>query len=150
MGKISKLTKASIQALEQTAEAVHTDLVQSQTMPFGESLTETYKEYGKRGQFKKDGSEYKGRTKTRVVRPGGNLQNNQTFVDYSDSRKGNVSIIFNTPYARRLYYHPEYNFNKEENPDAGGEWAESYMEGGEKQDFAPKAFKQFYKQSGGL
>lgn len=116
MGKISKLTKASIQALEQTAEAVHTDLVQSQTMPFGE----------------------------------GTMQNTQTFVDYSDSSKGVASIVSSTPYARRLYFHPEYNFNKEENPDAGGKWAEPYMEGGEKQDFAPKAFKQFYKQSGGL
>lgn len=116
MGKISKLTKASIQALEQTAEAVHTDLVQSQTMPFGK----------------------------------GTMQNTHTFVDYSDSSKGAVSIVSSTPYARRLYYHPEYNFNKEENPNAGGKWAEPYIKGGKKQEFAPKAFKQFYKQSGGL
>lgn len=116
MGKISQLTKASVTALEKTAEAVHTELVQSQTMPFGE----------------------------------GTLQNTQTFVDYSDSSKGKVSIVSSTPYARRLYYHPEYNFSKEENPNAGGKWAEPYMKGGKKQDFAQKAFKQFYRQSGGI
>lgn len=116
MGKISQLTKASVTALEKTAEAVHTELVQFQTMPFGE----------------------------------GTLQNTQTFVDYSDSSKGKVSIVSSTPYARRLYYHPEYNFSKEENPNAGGKWAEPYMKGGKKQDFAQKAFKQFYRQSGGI
>lgn len=116
MGKINQLTRASITALEQTGEAVHTDIIQSQTMPFRD----------------------------------GTLQNTQTFVDYSDSNKGNVSIVSNTPYARRLYYHPEYNFNKEENPNAGGKWAEPYVKGGKKQDFAPKAFKQFYRQAGGI
>lgn len=116
MGKINRITKSSIEALEKTAEAVHTDLVQSQTMPFGE----------------------------------GTMQNTQTFVDYSDSNKGVVSIVSSTPYARRLYYHPEYNFNKEENPHAGGKWGEPYMKGGKKQNFAPKTFKQFLKQSGGL
>ena len=116
MGKIKQLTRASIQALEQTGEAVHTDLVQSQTMPFDK----------------------------------GTLQNTQTFVDYSNSNKGTVSIVSTTPYARRLYYHPEYNFSTEENPNAGGKWLEPYMKGGEKQDFAPKVFKQLYKKLGGL
>lgn len=34
MGKINQLTRASVTALEQTAEEVHKDLVNSQTMPF--------------------------------------------------------------------------------------------------------------------
>ena len=81
MGKIANLTKAQRMALEMTAEAVHTDMVQSQVMPFDT----------------------------------GNLQNTQTFVDYSDSASGKITIAFNTPYARRLYYHPEFNFTKSEN-----------------------------------
>lgn len=32
-GKIRKLTRASIRALEKTAEAVHTEIVQTQVMP---------------------------------------------------------------------------------------------------------------------
>ena len=43
----------------------------------------------------------------------GNLQNESTFVDDSDSKNGKVSIVSSTPYARRLYFHPEYHFSKE-------------------------------------
>ena len=32
---------------------------------------------------------------------------------------GNGEIRYRTPYARRLYYHPEYNFSTEKNPEAG-------------------------------
>ena len=32
---------------------------------------------------------------------------------------GNGEIRYETPYARRLYYHPEYNFSTEKNPEAG-------------------------------
>lgn len=37
---------------------------------------------------------------------------------------GSGQIEYRTPYARRLYYHPEYNFSKEHNPQAGGLWFE--------------------------
>ena len=32
---------------------------------------------------------------------------------------GSGKIRYRTPYARRLYYHPEYNFSTEKNPEAG-------------------------------
>lgn len=32
---------------------------------------------------------------------------------------GSGEIRYRTPYARRLYYHPEYNFSTEKNPEAG-------------------------------
>lgn len=80
----------------------------------------------------------------------GNLQNESTFVDYSESGHGKVTLVSSTPYARRLYYHPEYNFQKHENPKAGGEWYKDWLPGGSKADFAQKAFKQFYKQIGGV
>ena len=38
----------------------------------------------------------------------GNLQNDSNFVDTEQSSKGTVSLVNATPYARRLYYHPEY------------------------------------------
>ena len=86
MPVINRLDQASMYALEMTGEAVHTDLQQSQTMPFQT----------------------------------GNLQNESTFVDTSQSKSGHVSIVSSTPYARRLYYHPEYQFSTAENPNAGG------------------------------
>lgn len=80
----------------------------------------------------------------------GNLQNESTFVDYSDSGQGKATLVSSTPYARRLYYHPEYNFQTDENPDAKGEWYEDWLPGGSKAGFAPKTFKQFYKKAGGV
>lgn len=80
----------------------------------------------------------------------GNLQNESTFVDYSQSAGGKVSLVSSTPYARRLYYHPEYDFQTDENPFAGGEWYKPWMEGGVNEDFAPNAFKRFYKKLGGV
>lgn len=80
----------------------------------------------------------------------GNLQGESTFVDYSESKDGKVTLVSSTPYARRLYYHPEYNFQTHENPNAKGGWYEDWLEGGSKADFAKKAYKQFYKREGGV
>ena len=113
-GKIRQLEDAQITALEQTAEALHTEVVQAQVLPFDT----------------------------------GNLQNESTFADYSESSSGKVSLVSSTPYARRLYYHPEYNFQTKENPNAKGKWYEDWLPGGAKADFAPNAFKRFYKEVG--
>lgn len=69
----------------------------------------------------------------------GHLQNDATFVDESDANSGVVSVISDTPYARRLYFHPEYNFKKNNNPNAGGMWFEPYINGNKK-DYAKKVF----------
>lgn len=114
--RIRQLTQAAITALEQTGEALHTEVVQAQVMPFDT----------------------------------GHLEEDATFVDYSDSADGLVRIVSSTPYARRLYYHPEYNFQTDENPFAGGEWFEPWLPGGVNQDFVKDVFKRFYKKAGGL
>lgn len=80
----------------------------------------------------------------------GHLQGDATFVDYSESSQGKVSLVTSTPYARRLYYHPEYNFQTDENPNAKGHWFEDWLPGGSKADFVPKAFKENYKKAGGM
>ena len=114
--RIRQLTQAAVTALEMTGEALHTEVVQAQVMPF-----ET-----------------------------GHLEEDSTFVDYSESANGKVSLVSSTPYARRLYYHPEYNFQTDENPFAGGKWYEPWLPGGKSQDFAKDAFKRFYKREGGV
>lgn len=98
--------------LIKTADALRTDLIQSQTMPFDT----------------------------------GNLQNNSTYIDDENSSNGQVSIVSNTPYARRLYYHPEYNFQKEKNPFAGGLWFEPYISGSKK-NFVKDTFAKFLERS---
>lgn len=114
--KIQQLAKAQVMALEQTAEALHTEVVQAQVFP----------------------------------RDTGNLQNESTFVDYSESGKGKVSIVSSTPYARRLYFHPEYHFQKDENPNARGKWYTDWLPGGPQADFAVNAFKNIYRRLTGV
>lgn len=102
--RIKQLTQAAVIALEQTAENLHTEIVQSQVVP----------------------------------RDTGALQGEK------------VSLVHEGPYARRLYYHPEYNFRMDENPNAKGHWFEDWEAGGRKAEFAPKVFKQIYKKVGGV
>lgn len=73
----------------------------------------------------------------------GTLQNNATFVDDSDVQNGRVSLVSSTPYARRLYFHPEYNFDRTHNKSAGGRWFDNWLDG----KFATDAFSKLY---GGL
>lgn len=91
-----------------------------------------------------------------IPRDTGNLQNEATFVDLTKLGDGKASLVHQTPYARRLYYHPEYDFHKtpwtdekgqshEGNPNAKGKWLEDYVSGGKK-DFAKKEYKKFLKE----
>lgn len=140
-GKLQQISTNAEKALIMTAEALKTDLYQSQTMPF--------------------------RT--------GNLQNDNTFVDDKKIKTGIVKIVSDTPYARKLYFHPEYNFyrgniqkkiykrksikakkkgeqkvkkknlnkrirkSRSYNKNAGGRWFDTYISG-PKKDLA----KQYY------
>ena len=83
--KIKEFDKDIQTALEQTGEALHTEVVNAEVMPFDV----------------------------------GTMQNDDTFVDYSNSRYGAVSLITTSPQARRLYYHPEYDFQTINNNFAG-------------------------------
>lgn len=116
-GRVNKqylalIKKKAQNDLVRTADAMKTDLVQSQTMPFDT----------------------------------GALQNQSTFVDDSKKKQNKVKIVSDTPYARRLYFHPEYNFQKDKNPNAGGQWFEPYISGAKK-DFARKTFARFMRRS---
>lgn len=112
MATIERLTDAAVVALEQTAEALHTEIVQAQVVP----------------------------------RDTGTLQGEAFFVDDSQSSKGKVSLVHSTPYARRLYFHPEYKFQKHENPNAKGLWFEDWEPGGKYEEFAEEAFVELYRR----
>lgn len=73
----------------------------------------------------------------------GNLQNESSFVDDSQAWEGLVKIVHDTPYARRLYYNPQYTFNTSKNPNARGEWWENWLTG-DKKDRPKIIFKQLY------
>ena len=111
-GAVRQVEQAVATALEQTAQAVITDVVDEQVMPMDT----------------------------------GTLQNSSTFVETSESSTGVVGIISDTPYARRLYYHPEYNFRTSENKNAGGKWLQPWIDG-DKKEFAADAFAKLLRQN---
>ena len=51
----------------------------------------------------------------------GALQNSVLIA----SQIGSGAIMWDTPYARRLYYNPQYNFSTDRNPNAQGLWFEA-------------------------
>lgn len=110
--KIKEFDKDIQIALEQTGEALHTEVVNAEVMPFDV----------------------------------GTMQNDDTFVDCSNSRYGLISLITTSPQARRLYYHPEYDFQTINNSFAGGKWLDSWMKGGQHENFVPDAFTKLLKR----
>jgi hypothetical protein len=78
-----------------------------------------------------------------------NLQNRSTDVEDSQRAQGRVSVVSTTPYARRLYFHPEYDFRRNNNARAGGQWFEPYINGAKK-EWVVDTFRQLFKRNGGL
>lgn len=69
-------------------------------------------------------------------------KNVQAFVPFDEAEKhenpgrlidschveNGTDVVWNTPYARKLYYHPEYNYQGA--PTRGGFWASRYLQNG--------------------
>lgn len=72
----------------------------------------------------------------------GQLQEIRTTIK---EKKDKVMIIHDTPYARRLYFHPEYNFNKALNENAGALWWEPYLTG-DKKELPKKLFNKMCRE----
>lgn len=41
-----------------------------------------------------------------------------------NSKAGSGQLVWKTPYAKRLYYNPQYDFSTDMNPNASGLWFE--------------------------
>ena len=78
----------------------------------------------------------------------GTLQNVLTDIDDSALNRGEIQIVSEGPYAARLYYNPQYNFNQEFNTHAKGEWWEDYLTGKNK-DKPSQYYEYFYKKAAG-
>lgn len=100
-----------------------------------------------------------------IPRRDGALSGESFFIDKSESHNGKVSLIHAEPYARRLYFHPEYHFHTkpweetihhkdgsvshlthEGNPNAKGKWFEDWEEGGKYEDYCKSAFERIYRR----
>lgn len=79
-----------------------------------------------------------------VVPKDTSMLEDSAFVDMSQAEDMVASIIFDTPYARRLYWHPEYNFRTDKNINAQGKWMQSYIDG-DKKEFIKETYMKFLK-----
>ena len=120
---LEELTEIGKQALQMAADAVMTQVKNTEVMPFDS----------------------------------GTMQNDNTTVIESNVQNGSVQIVTTGPQARRLYYHPEYNFHREPwvdkqgrrhggNKFAGGRWFEPWMPKGSRREYAAQAFQIFYRR----
>ena len=75
-----------------------------------------------------------------IPRDLGTLQG-EAFTIVDNSKQKYMDMGFSTPYARRLYFHPEYHFSTAENPHAKGMWMEDWLEGGKDEDRLAEIFE---------
>ena len=109
---LARLDGAAKAAALETVEAVKTDLVNSQTMPFDT----------------------------------GAMQGSLHTEQFDAADESHVVLQTDGPQARRLYFHPEYNFQRGKNPNAGAAWYGPYEAGGAKESFIPDTFAARMKE----
>ncbi len=129
---IKKLDTAAVAALEQTAGALHTKIVQAQVVP-----RDTGRLQGESFAIDKSNSKY-------------------GKVSLVHSTPYARRVYFNPDGMR---FHREKWTTKDRNgkvhehdgnPNAKDHWFDDWLPGGEKADFCMKAFKKYYKMNGGL
>lgn len=77
----------------------------------------------------------------------GNMQNSTTSVQKVNEEHVQLQTV--APYATRVYYHPEFNFQKDKNPAAQGRWLDRWIWGSES-DWCQKTFAKIFKKLGGF
>ena len=116
-GARAKFNRDIQASVNATANAIANDLKTSGTMPYA--------------------------VDDRGAEPGA-LQASVTAVPASGkSRTAHVTTT--APYARKLYYHPDFNFEQGANSKAQGFWYGQYMKKGSKRNFAKDVFKRAMK-----
>lgn len=128
--KLKQLDQAAVKSLEQTGEALHTEVVQAQVVPFYNGTTQNE-------AFSVDRKE-----------------SNHGKVSLVHSTPYSRRIYFN-PEGLKFHRSPwvdTYGDGKKHdgNPNARDHWFEPWLPGGEKADFCVKAFKRFYRRNADL
>lgn len=78
----------------------------------------------------------------------GTMQNEQMYVDGSKSSQGKISLVVSAPQARRLYFHPEYDFQTIKNSKAGGLWFVDFLPGGSRSKEIAQVYSKLSKRRG--
>ena len=80
-----------------------------------------------------------------IPRDTGALQGEKFFIDDSMRDKGIVQLVNEGPYARRLYFHPEYNFRQDKNKNAQGMWFTLWQRGGYYENVPQEIFEKIMR-----
>lgn len=126
---IKNIEKDLLRTLDMTGEATKTDIVKSGVVP------------------KQIGTLERGGVVE--LKKGKEIKIKGAHVDNSRLNLGKVYVQFDGPYARRMYWHPEYNFRKDKNPNAQGKWMEAYVTG-DKKNWIRDAFVEMQRKYGNL
>ena len=78
-----------------------------------------------------------------MPRDTGTMQNENTFIDDSEINDYKISLVHQSPQARRLYFNPQYNFRQDKNKNAQGKWLVPWIEG-DKSTFCYDTMCQIY------
>lgn len=114
-GRKAKLDADIAAAITKTAQAIAEDLKASGTLPYASD--------------------------DRGAAPG----TLQSSVASEPCKDGTAHVVTDTPYARKLYYHPDYDFVQATNANARGYWYGPYMSRGGKKNFARDVFRRELK-----
>lgn len=76
----------------------------------------------------------------------GTMQGSLHVEQFHDGGESHIVLQTDGPQARRLYFHPEYNYFRGKNPHAGAAWYAPYTAGGEKGDFIPETYAARLKE----
>lgn len=128
---IKAIEDASVKSAEVAMEQVRADLVSSMTLPADTYVLQNG------GQYVNDPKEYQG------------YKNDKSIIEFQNDKEIHVALVNDVPQARRLYYHPEYHFQKGNNPNAGAAWLEPYITGSKK-DLAKNEFVAEFKKRTGV
>lgn len=131
MQAIKAIEDAAVKSAEVAMEQVRTDLVSSSTLPADQYVLQNG------GMYVGSKKSYQG------------YSNKESVINVSSDDEVHISLVNDVPQARRLYYHPEYHFNKGNNLNAGGAWFEPYITGNKK-DFAENEFVAEFKKRTGV
>lgn len=110
---LAAISAAAVRAAALAMEAVKTDLVSSQTVPFDT----------------------------------GTMQGSIFADQFRDGDIIHTTLQTDGPQARRLYFHPEYNFQRGNNPNAGAAWYAPYLPGGRKEHLLAESFAKIWGEN---
>lgn len=135
MPVINKLTNAAVKSLEETAEALHDEVVQAQVVPFRDGTLQG------EGMFVDTSESSNG--KVSIVHSTPYARRHYFHPEYKFHRE---------PWEETIHHKDGTvsHLTHDGNPNAKGKWFEDWEQGGKNSGFAEDMFKRLYRRNADL